>query len=210
MQPGHEGLECWTQRTRLWLLPKPPITQSTRNGFFSIHGGSDGKEPACQCRRCGLDPWMGKIPWKREWFPTPIFLPGEVHGQRSLAGYSPWGHKELDVTERLTLPLFTCFTLHGSHPRPHRRPAPHLPAAHREVRHGVVVGLQHLGVLEDVIPKRVESVQGDEELRAGDPLLGGKTEGKGRHQQRLLPGCAPTRLCGEVQPAARGWWWGLS
>ena len=105
MQPGREGLECWTQGTRLWLLPKPPITQSTRNGFFSVHSGSDGKEPACQCRRSGLDPWMGKIPWRREWFPTPGFLPAEVHGQRGLAGYSPWGHKELDVSERLTLPL---------------------------------------------------------------------------------------------------------
>ena len=52
-----------------------------------------------------MDPWMGKIPWRREWFPTPVFLPAEVHGQRGLAGYSPWGHKELDVSERLTLPL---------------------------------------------------------------------------------------------------------
>ena len=43
-----------------------------------------------------------KIPWKREWLPTPVFLPGEFHGQRSLAGYSPWGHKESDTAERLT------------------------------------------------------------------------------------------------------------
>ena len=43
--------------------------------------------------------WIGKIPWRKEWQPTPIFLPGEVHGQRSLAGYSPWGRKELDMTE---------------------------------------------------------------------------------------------------------------
>ena len=42
-------------------------------------------------------------PWRREWPPTPVFLPGEVHGQRSLAGYSPWGHKESDTTERLSL-----------------------------------------------------------------------------------------------------------
>ena len=46
-----------------------------------------------QCRRPGLDPWVGKIPWRRKWQPTPVFLPGESHGQRSLAGYSPWGHK---------------------------------------------------------------------------------------------------------------------
>ena len=43
--------------------------------------------------------WIGKIPWRKEWQPTPIFLPGEFHGQRSLAGYSPWGRKELDMTE---------------------------------------------------------------------------------------------------------------
>ena len=43
--------------------------------------------------------WIGKIPWRKEWQPTPIVLPGEFHGQRSLAGYSPWGRKELDMTE---------------------------------------------------------------------------------------------------------------
>ena len=50
----------------------------------------------------GFDPWVRKIPWKREWQPTLIFLPGEFHGQRKLAGYSPWGRKELDMTEWLT------------------------------------------------------------------------------------------------------------
>ena len=49
--------------------------------------------------RHGFDPWVGKIPWRRAWQPTPVFLPGESHGQRKLAGYSPWGHKELDMTE---------------------------------------------------------------------------------------------------------------
>ena len=44
-----------------------------------------------QCRRPGFDPWVGKIPWRREWQPTPVFLPGEFHGQRRLAGYSLWG-----------------------------------------------------------------------------------------------------------------------
>jgi len=57
-----------------------------------------GKEYASQCRRCRLDPWVGKIPWRRKWQPTPVFLPGKSHGQRSLAGYSPWGCKELDTT----------------------------------------------------------------------------------------------------------------
>ena len=49
-----------------------------------------------------LDPWAGKIPWKRKWQPTPIFWPGKSHGQRSLVGYSTWGHKELDTIYWLT------------------------------------------------------------------------------------------------------------
>ena len=48
-----------------------------------------------------LDPWVGKIPWRRAWQPTPVFLSGESHGQRSLVGYSLWGYKELDMTEGL-------------------------------------------------------------------------------------------------------------
>ena len=70
---------------------------------FSISPGStSGKEHNCQCRsrkRHRFDPWVGKIPWKRKWQPTQVFSPGESHGQRSLASYSPWGHKELDTTE---------------------------------------------------------------------------------------------------------------
>ena len=62
-----------------------------------------------QCRRPGFDIWVGKIPWRREWLPTPVFLPGEVHGQRSLVGYSPWDCRESDTTERLTLSVFLGF-----------------------------------------------------------------------------------------------------
>ena len=58
-------------------------------GRFPGEGNSyplrlSGKESACQCRRCGFDPWVGKIPWRMKWQPTPVFLPGESHGQRSL------------------------------------------------------------------------------------------------------------------------------
>ena len=58
-------------------------------------------------RRWEFDPWVRKIHWRREWLPTPVFLPRESHGQRSLGVYSPEGHKELDTTEDLTLSLFT-------------------------------------------------------------------------------------------------------
>ena len=51
-------------------------------------------------RRCRFDSWVGKIPWRRIWQPTPVFLPGKFHGQRSLVGYSPWGHKDLEITEQ--------------------------------------------------------------------------------------------------------------
>ena len=54
-------------------------------------GGTSGKESACQCRRhkrSGFDPWVGKIPWRRAWQPTPVFLPGESHRQKSLVGYT--------------------------------------------------------------------------------------------------------------------------
>ena len=63
-----------------------------------------------QCRRPGFSPWFGKSSWRRKWQPTPVFLPAESHGQRSQAGYSPWGHKELDMTEHTHMeklePLF--------------------------------------------------------------------------------------------------------
>ena len=56
-------------------------------------------------RETGFNPWVGKIPWNRKWQPTPVLLPGKFHGQRSLAGDSPWGRKQSDMTERLTLSL---------------------------------------------------------------------------------------------------------
>ena len=58
-----------------------------------------GKESTCRCRRHRFDPRVGKILWRRARQPTPVFLPGESHGQRSLVGCSPWGHKESDTTE---------------------------------------------------------------------------------------------------------------
>ena len=68
---------------------------------FELPWWLSGKEFAFQCRRHWFDPWVGKILWRRKWQPTPVFLPGISHGQRSLAGYSPRGCKGLDMTERL-------------------------------------------------------------------------------------------------------------
>ena len=58
-----------------------------------------GKEPACHSRRYGFSPWARKILWRRAWQLTPVFFPGESHGQKSLVGYNPWGHTELDTAE---------------------------------------------------------------------------------------------------------------
>ena len=64
-------------------------------------GGTDGKESACNAAMLQIrfNPWARKILWRRKRQPTPIFLPGESHGQRSLAGYSPWSHKESETIE---------------------------------------------------------------------------------------------------------------
>ena len=73
-----------------------------------------GKESACQCRqsrRRGFDPWVRKIPWKRSWQPTPVFLLWKSHGQRSLVGYSQWGPKESNTIQQLS--MHTCISLPG-------------------------------------------------------------------------------------------------
>ena len=80
-------------------------------------GGASGEEPACQCRRHkrhGFDPWVGKPSWRRKWQPTPVFLPRESQGQRSLAGYSPQGRREADTTERLSTAQHTCLKYRNS------------------------------------------------------------------------------------------------
>ena len=69
---------------------------------MGLHKWLSGKESAYECRRYRthkFDPWVGKLPWRRKWQSTPVFLPGKSHEQRSLAGYSPWGRKESDTTE---------------------------------------------------------------------------------------------------------------
>ena len=73
--------------------------------YEGFPGGSDNnnKKICLKCRRPRFKSWVQKMLWRRKWKPTPVFLPGEFHGQRSLVGYSTWGHKELDTTEWLAL-----------------------------------------------------------------------------------------------------------
>ena len=71
---------------------------------WAFPGGAVGKESTCQCRRHKkhrFDPWVGKIPWRGKWQASLGFLPGKFHGQRRLAGPSPWGGKELDTQEHI-------------------------------------------------------------------------------------------------------------
>ena len=113
----------WPHRQKPTRLPHPwdspgknnsPMHESekwkwSRSVVFGFPRGDIGKESISQCRRhkrCRSDPWVWKIPWRRKWQSTPVFLPGESHGQRSLASYSPWGCKGLDMTEHVSLPLF--------------------------------------------------------------------------------------------------------
>ena len=77
---------------QITLTELPFLTYPLLNNFYYLPGGASGKEPDCQYRRCqrlGFNPWVRKIPWRREWLPTPILLPGGVHGWRSLEGYNP-------------------------------------------------------------------------------------------------------------------------
>ena len=92
---------CWhiinLKCTGMWFLVYPQScaaittisfrTSCTQKKVLSRWLG--GKENTCQCRRLRFDPWFSKMPWRRKWQPTPVFLPGRFHGQRSLAGYSP-------------------------------------------------------------------------------------------------------------------------
>ena len=94
-----------------------------KNFCYSLHlllgfpGGAEVKSVCLQCGRSGFDPWVRRIPWRRKWQPTPVFLLGESHGWRSLVGYSPTGRKESDTTERLHLVTFsdlvTCYSAFG-------------------------------------------------------------------------------------------------
>ena len=94
--------------SKLLAVPRMCLTYSCHWTFTSASGfpgGVSDKALACQRRRCKrrwFDPWVGRILWKRAWQHTPVFLPGESHGQRSLADYSPWGHKGSNMTEQLS------------------------------------------------------------------------------------------------------------
>ena len=86
-----QGLKKWREE---WNPESPGQNDFEFNHPVNkLSCGSDSKESACNVGDPGLIPELGRPPWRREWQPTPIFLPGEPHGQRSLVGYSPWGRR---------------------------------------------------------------------------------------------------------------------
>ena len=102
IKPGSLALAAWSLNH--WTT-REVLIKSFFWLLFGFPGGSNGKESACKCRRPRFNSWVRKIPWRRAWQVTPVFLPGESHGQRSLEGYRPQNHKEPDMTEQLTLGL---------------------------------------------------------------------------------------------------------
>ena len=110
--PSH--LSCVQLLVTLWTVAHQALLSMgfSRQEYWSglpcplprdFLGVASGKEPACQCRRPGFNPWARKIPWRRKWQPTPVFLLGYSHRQRSLAGYSPWGPKSQTGLKRLSI-----------------------------------------------------------------------------------------------------------
>ena len=105
----------WPLYIREWPLRQEFIPHACVLGFPR---GASAKEPTYECRgpeRCGFDPWTGKIPWRRAWQPTPVFLPRESHGQRQLVG-SPWGSQSQTRLKGLSMhahPVF--YTEHRAH-----------------------------------------------------------------------------------------------
>ena len=89
----------------LSLSPNPAVLGTSITTDFIISWWISRKESACNAGDLGSIPGSGRFPWRRERLPTPVFLPGEFHGQKSLVGYSPWGCKELDTTEGFLLLL---------------------------------------------------------------------------------------------------------
>ena len=131
LQFPHPHRFCWAQATRLkvekalWtvlgrysVLSNYYWEKSLPSSPLGFPGGSDDKEFACKCGRSRFDPWVWKICWRREWQPTPAFLSGEFHGQRRLAGYSPWGcrvgHDWVTNTHLLHIALWVLRYLWGT------------------------------------------------------------------------------------------------
>ena len=91
------GARCHTHASSQVVVLLCAVQYSIEWGF---PGSSDGKKSCCSAGDLGFDPWVRKISWRRAWQSTPVFLPGESHGQRIIVGTSPLGHEESDMIEQ--------------------------------------------------------------------------------------------------------------
>ena len=100
-----------SQERSLYTCLEPRFLQLLPRGHLQTARSGDQTGPpwwfrwqriCLQCRRTRFDPWFGKISWRREWLPTPVFMPREFKGQRNLVGYSPWDFRKSNMTEPLT------------------------------------------------------------------------------------------------------------
>ena len=92
---GQGGLVCSDSWGRVESDPTAQLNWTELNQYLGLPRCLSGKESTCQCARCRFDLWVGKIPWRKIWELTSVFLPGKSHRQRSLVGYSPWGHRRI-------------------------------------------------------------------------------------------------------------------
>ena len=95
------GIQPTSPALKANFLPSEQTGKPWIGDTLGLPVGSTVKESTCRCRRqkrLRFGPWVGKIPWRKAWQPTPLFLPGEFYEQRNLAGYSLLGHKESDIT----------------------------------------------------------------------------------------------------------------
>ena len=115
MQRQTANYRLMRKLTELGKMPNHTIPLNNKYiMFWGFPGGASGKELACQCRRrkrYQFNTWVRKMPWKNAWQLTLAFLPGEFYVQRSLLGYSPWGHKQSDMTGVTQHARTLCFTI---------------------------------------------------------------------------------------------------
>ena len=107
----NEDPTCCIQINNKLLKGLQVEQMAQRRPTAALRPAHSSQVPTCprrRRRRHRVSPWVGQIPWSREWQPTPVFLPGKFHGQRSLAGYSTGSYKELDTTEYTHLPPSLC------------------------------------------------------------------------------------------------------
>ena len=131
-----QGMQCFLGLASLPQFPAASLQLLVTLDSLGLPKWLGGKESTCQsrrCERCGLNPSVGKIPWRRKHQCTPVFLPGEFYGQRSLAGYSPWGHRvrhdsaQFTISDQIRSVAQSCPTLCD----PMNRSTPGLPVHHQ-------------------------------------------------------------------------------